>query len=62
MSILKENYYEYLREELSLSDEDIDRLIWYFVEDKNYGYMLREEKKAKIEFYLRDCWLELTEE
>ena len=59
MSILKENYQHFMKEELLLSEEEIETLIWYFIEDKNYNYILEEGKESKIKFYLRDCWNEL---
>lgn len=62
MSFLKENYDQYMKEGLSLSDEQIERLIWFFIEDKNYSFILKEGNESKVKFYLQDCWFELRDQ
>lgn len=59
---LKTNYYEYMINNLELSDEDIGLFLYYLVDQHKLQNLIDQNQDAKLKFFICDSWIKFKKQ
>jgi len=61
ITFLKTNYYNYMLDDLKIKEEDIDRFLYYIVEETKIQSLLDDNNEDKLRFFIFEWWLKFQE-
>lgn len=59
IAFLKKNYSDYLIKRLNLTNEDVDKFLYYLVEETAIQALLDEGNDGRIKFFICDFWYKM---
>ncbi|MFL1895262.1 carboxypeptidase-like regulatory domain-containing protein [Aquimarina sp. 2-A2] len=55
---LNSNYYDYMSKDLKINDLDIDKFLFYIVEETTLQDLIDQNDNGKLKFFIYDWWIE----